>query len=251
MRVSIVTVCYNSAATIRDTLDSVAAQTHGDIEHIVIDGGSTDDTLRIVRQAGRHVATLVSERDRGIYDAMNKGFALATGDLIGTLNADDMLAAPDTVARIAAAAQHAQADAVFGDLVYVEAKPPHAVLRHWRAGPFERQKMRFGWMPPHPTFYVSRQVAQATGPFATDLRIAADYDYVLRVLRRPGVRAAYVPHVIVRMRAGGISNGSMRGILRKSREDLSVMRRNGVGGVGTLVMKNLRKAPQLLMRGAR
>jgi len=249
MKISIITVVHNSAVTIKDTLASVAAQSHPELEYIVIDGASTDDTLNIVRSHGNLVTTLVSEPDRGIYDAMNKGLALATGDLVGFLNADDMFAHPDVVASIARAAeQDPAADAVYGDIVYVREDRPDQVLRYWRSGAFTRSRLRFGWMPPHPTCYVRRSRLPTLGGFKGQLRIAADYDFVLRTLARAGARAAYVPDVLVRMRAGGASNRSLAAMIRKSREDLWALRRNRVGGLGTLLCKNLRKLPQFLQR---
>ena len=243
MRISIITVAYNSRATIADTLRSVAAQSHPDIEHIVVDGASTDDTLAVVRSHGAHVAQVVSEPDRGIYDAMNKGLALASGDFVGFLNADDMLASTDVVASIAAAAV-ADTGAVCGDLEYVRKDRPEQVVRYWRCGPFAASRLRFGWMPPHPTLYVRRSLLAVLGPFDTRLRIAADYDFMLRCLSRPGMQVAYVPKVLVKMRTGGASNRSLSALLRKSREDLIALKRNDVGGLMTLLCKNARKLPQ-------
>jgi glycosyltransferase len=249
MKISVITVAYNSAATIGDTLTSVAAQGHSNLEYIVIDGASSDGTPEIVRQHGAKVHTVLSEPDRGIYDAMNKGLALATGDLVGFLNADDTYAHADVVASIARAAeQDPAADAVYGDIVYVREDHPDQVLRYWRSGAYARSRLRFGWMPPHPTFYVRRSCLTGLGRFDDRLRIAADYDFVLRVLSRADARAAYVPDVLVRMRAGGASNRSLAAMWRKSREDLWALRRNHVGGVMTLLCKNLRKLPQFLQR---
>jgi glycosyltransferase len=244
LKISIVTVAYNSAATIADTLRSVAVQSHGDIEHLLIDGASEDNTLHIVRVHGAHVAKLVSEPDRGIYDAMNKGLALATGDFVGFLNADDMLASPDAVASIARAAAAPGTGAVCGDLVYVRKDRPDEVLRYWRCGPFAPERLRYGWMPPHPTLYVRRSLVSELGPFDTRLRIAADYDFMLRYLGRSGMQVGYVPEVLVKMRMGGASNGSLRAMLNKSREDLIALKKNDVGGLTTLLCKNLRKLPQ-------
>jgi glycosyltransferase len=246
MKVSVITVCFNSAKTVADTLQSVASQTHADIEHLVIDGGSGDQTLNIVREQGHHVARVVSEPDFGIYDAMNKGIALATGDLVGFLNADDVFASPASVNRIATVAQTTEADAIYGDLVYVRADDTRAIVRRWRSGEFRRSRLSFGWMPPHPTFYVRRTLLQQVGGFDTRLRIAADYDLILRCLTQPRCRVAYVPEVLVRMRMGGASNRSIEAMWRKSREDLGAMHRTGVGGIGTLLCKNLRKLPQFL-----
>lgn len=245
MRFSIITVSYNSASTIADTLRSVAEQSHRDIEHIVIDGSSRDATLQIVRAHGAHVARVMSEPDKGIYDAMNKGLALATGEYVGFLNADDLFATPQAVAQLARAAESG-ADAVFGDLVYVAAREVNRVVRRWHSGEFQPSRLRFGWMPPHPTFYVKRSLLPALGGFDTSLRIAADYDFMLRFLMRSGARACYAPHVLVRMRLGGASNESFHALSRKSREDLLVMRRHGLPGWLTLACKNIRKLPQFL-----
>jgi len=246
MKISIITVSFNSALTIGDTLRSVAVQRYPDIEHIVIDGASHDATPEVVRTLGAHVKHFISEPDNGIYDAMNKGIALATGDLIGFLNADDIFASPNSVTNMAAAVSANNSDAVYSDLVYVRADGTDKVVRRWRSGEYSRSRLRYGWMPPHPTFYVRSHVMRQVGPFDQRLRIAADYDFVLRCLAQPERRVAYLPEVLVRMRLGGASNHSVQAIWRKSREDLQVLRRSGVGGIGTLLCKNLRKIPQLL-----
>jgi glycosyltransferase len=243
MKISIITVTFNSAATIADTLDSVAAQRHPDIEHIVIDGGSTDGTQTILAERGSRIARWISEPDGGIYDAMNKGLRLATGEYVGFLNGDDALASPDALALIAAAATN-RPDAVFGDLVYVAPSQRSPLVRYWRAGEFSRGALRRGWMPPHPTLYIHRRAIERVGSFDSRLRIAADYDYMLRLFADPQARMIYVPSVLVRMRIGGASNRSLRALIRKSREDLLVLRRHRVGGVMTLLCKNVRKLPQ-------
>jgi glycosyltransferase len=246
MKISIITVCFNSGLSIGDTLDSVAAQTHPDIEHIIVDGASTDDTLDVVGRRGRHVARVISEPDCGIYDAMNKGLTLATGDFVGFLNADDMLASPNVAASIARAASSPAVGSVCGDLVYVRQDRPEQVVRYWRCGPYTPARLRLGWMPPHPTFYLRRSLLAQVGAFDTGLRIAADYDFMLRCLSLPGMQVGYLPEVLVRMRMGGASNRSLRAMWRKSREDLQALRRYRIGGVFTLMCKNLRKLPQFL-----
>lgn len=247
MKITIITVAYNSAATIGDTLDSVASQSYRDIEHIVIDGASRDGTLDVLRLRGSHVARVISERDGGIYEAMNKGLSLASGEYVGFLNADDMLFGPNVVSEIARAAGQPGIDAVFGDLLYVKQDRPEQVVRYWRSGSFSPERLRFGWMPPHPTLYVRRSRIDSLGPFASQLRIAADYDFILRCLSSPGIGAAYVPKVFVKMRVGGASNRSLRALFLKSREDLIALRRNRVGGCFTLLCKNVRKVPQFLL----
>lgn len=251
MKISVITVCFNSAHTIADTMRSVVGQTHADIEHIVVDGASSDDTLAVVRSFESPMLRIVSEPDQGIYDAMNKGISLATGDLVGFLNADDMFSSSQTIAAIAAAAAlEPRVDAVYGDLEYVSRDRPSRVLRYWRSGPFSSARLRYGWMPPHPTFYLRRATLQRLGRFDLRLQVAADYDFMLRCLIEPGIRVSYIPEVLVRMRTGGVSNGSWRALLRKSREDLAVLRKNRIGGWHTLLIKNARKLPQFLVKAS-
>jgi glycosyltransferase len=242
MKISVVTVAFNSGRTISETLRSVSVQTHPDVEHIIIDGGSTDDTVARIGRDGPHISRLISERDRGIYDAMNKGLDLATGDFVGFLNADDMLATPETLARMAQSMS--DADLLYGDLVYVDAERTNRVVRRWESGPYSLPRLRFGWMPPHPCFYFRRS-AVPTVRFDVRYRIAADYDFMLRCLCAQ-LRVVYLPEVLVRMRSGGVSNRSIRTMLQKSREDLDVIRRHRIGGYLTLASKNLRKLPQFV-----
>ena len=204
MKISVVTVCFNSAATIRDTLRSVEEQTHSEIEHIVIDGASTDGTASIVRREGRRVSRLISEPDQGIYYAMNKGLALATGEMVGFLNADDTYGGGETVSYIARATVDCP-DAVFGDLVYVDSLDVKRVVRRWKSGQYAPGRLRFGWMPPHPTFYVRTDKLRGIGGFDVGLRIASDYDCMLRLMKRPGFRAVYVERVLVHMQIGRAS----------------------------------------------
>jgi glycosyltransferase len=242
--VSIVTAVFNGVDTVADALDSVAAQHGVEIEHIVIDGRSTDGTSELLRAAEGSLARLVVEPDRGIYDALNKGFALATGDVVGLLHADDVFAHDSVLARIAEVFADPAVDAAYGDLQYVRRDATDRVVREWQSGPFRRERLRWGWMPPHPTVFMRRRVLERVGPFDIGYRIAADYDHLMRLLTDPSVRVAYIPEVLVRMRVGGVSNRSIGNMLQKSREDLRAMRAHGVGGVGTLVAKNLRKLPQ-------
>jgi glycosyltransferase involved in cell wall biosynthesis len=245
---SIVTVCLNSARTLADTLASVNAQSHPQIEHLVIDGGSTDGTQALVRAQGQRVARLVSEPDRGIYDAMNKGLALASGDVVGFLNADDVFAGPQSAAMIAAAFA-ADVDACYGDVVYVSADDPARVIRYWRSGNYRRGWCAQGWAPPHPTLYVKREVFARLGGFDASLRVAADFELALRLLDVAGIRVGYIPEVLVRMRTGGASNGSLKGILRGHREMAAALRTHGLpAGWGWSARRLARRIPQLLTR---
>jgi glycosyltransferase len=249
MKISVITAVYNSRDTIAEALDSALAQTHPDVELIVIDGGSTDGTREVLQGYADRLAVLVSELDHGIYDALNKGIARASGEVVGFLHSDDLFADASVLSRIAAAIVDPAVDAAYGDLLYVRKDDPSRVVRTWRAGAFTPGKLAHGWMPPHPTFYVRRAVYQRLGGYDTSYRIAADYDCMLRFLGKGGIRAVYIPEVLVKMRVGGASNRSLRNILQKSREDYRALRVNGVGGVWALVWKNLSKLPQFLRQG--
>ncbi len=251
MKVSIITVSFNNAKTIIDTLASVAAQTHPQIEHIVIDGASTDNTVELVKQFGKHVSWLISEPDTGIYEAMNKGLALAQGELIGFLNADDMYADVGAVAAIVAAANQSGAAAVYGDLIYVRAHEVKSAVRVWRSQRPGPNGLRFGWMPPHPTLYVRSNAMRALGGFNTSYRISADYEFILRCFGNPDMTSQYIPRVLVKMRTGGASNKSLSALWRKSNEDLRALRASGVGGLATLFCKNVRKLPQFFRQAPR
>lgn len=244
MKISVITVSYNSSATIADTLRSVASQSHADVEHILIDGGSTDGTMAVVFSVGGRLHRVVSEPDKGIYDAMNKGLAMASGDIIGLLNADDVYADAEVLHRVAEQFASRPLDLLFGDLVYVRQDDTDVVVRRWIAGNYSRQQLRLGWMPPHPTVFIHRELLQSVGKFDLSFRIAADYEFLLRCFSGGGLRWTYLPLTLVRMRNGGESNRSLGNVLRKSAEDLKALRKNGVGGPLTLLFKNLRKIPQ-------
>ncbi|WP_439532565.1 glycosyltransferase family 2 protein [Polymorphobacter sp.] len=250
MKLSVVTAVYNRERTIADAVDSLRRQTHAKVEHIIIDGGSTDGTLDVLRRTLAADARLVSEPDGGIYDAINKGMARATGEVVGLLHSDDWLADNDVLADVARAFTPG-IDAVYGDLEYVSDKDPTRIVRHWQAGPYSHARLKQGWMPPHPTLFVRRSFLERHSPggrpYDTRLRIAADYEAMLRWFSA-GMRTAYLPRVLVKMRTGGASNRSLARILRKSREDLTAMRRHGIGGLGTLAAKNLSKIPQFLKK---
>lgn len=244
MKISVVTAVFNRRDTIGQAIESVYAQDHDDIEHVIQDGGSTDGTLDVVRAHATDRTDVVSEPDKGIYDAINRGIRRATGDVVGVMHSDDYFKSDTVLSKVAAAFEDPNIDGVYGDLNYVSAEDTSKVLRRWRSGPYDISKLRRGWMPPHPTFYMRRHLFDELGYYDTDLRIAADYDAMLRYFVKGHIRLAYIPEVMVCMRAGGASNGSLRRILRKSREDYMAIRRNNVGGIGTLAVKNLSKITQ-------
>lgn len=248
LKISVITAVCNNRDTIAEALDSVLAQSHADVELIVIDGGSTDGTLEVLRSYGDRISMLVSEPDQGMYDALNKGIRLATGEVAGFLHSDDVFADADSLAHIADGFFSEEVDAVYGNLVYVRRDNPQQVVRHWKAGMFTLHRLRRGWMPPHPAFYVRRAVYERLGGFDTSYRIAADYDCMLRFLSS-GIKTVYVPQVLVRMRLGGASNRSLGNMLRKSREDYRALKSSRVGGLGALLWKNFSKLPQFFRRG--
>jgi glycosyltransferase involved in cell wall biosynthesis len=228
MKISVITVCFNSAATVADTLHSVGSQTHPDFEHIVIDGGSKDATLDIVSKHGPHVECIVSERDQGIYDAMNKGIRLATGDVIGLLNSDDFYASPQTLATVARVFDDPKVQACWGDLCYVKPDDTTKIVRYWRSSPFEPGQFERGWCPPHPTLFVRRKVYERFGGFDLRFSIGADVELMARFLAVKQIPCAYIPEVLVYMRMGGMSNRSLRNILRNNREIWRALRLHGL-----------------------
>lgn len=250
-RISIITATYNSANTLSDCLQSIRAQTWVDVESLVIDGGSTDGTQALVQSRFSDVVNhLVSEPDRGIYDALNKGVHACHGDVIGLLHSDDALASPEVLHHVAQAFEDPSVQAVYGDLVYVHRTAPDKVLRLWRSQAFHPGLLRRGWMPPHPTLYLRREVFERVGHFDLGYRIAADYEHVLRVFSNPALVAKYLPMVMVRMKAGGASNRSLSNVLRKSTEDWRAIRQHDVGGLDTLLRKNLSKIGQFRAAGS-
>lgn len=245
--ISIVTAMWNSAETLHDALDSIVKQTRANTEHVAIDGVSVDETLAVLRRVRVPHQRLLSEPDNGIYDALNKGIRLATGDVVGFLHADDVLAADDILAEVQRRFEDPEVDAVYGDLQYVS-HDLTKVIRHWRAGKYSLARLRRGWMPPHPTLYVRKSVYEEFGGFDLSYRIAADYDWMLRVLPNLRGRIDYIPRVMVKMRVGGISNRSLRTIVQKSKEDYRALRANNIGGLGTLAWKNFSKLGQFFVR---
>jgi glycosyltransferase involved in cell wall biosynthesis len=244
MKISIITATYNSAATVRDTLTSIAGQQYPHIEHIVVDGLSKDDTLKIVQEF-KHVARVISEKDDGIYDAMNKGVKLATGDVIGILNSDDFYTEPAILAKVAVAFEDPSVEAVYGDLQYVKSENVEVITRTWRSGTFRQKYLYYGWMPPHPTFFVRRHMYEKYGLFNTTLRSAADYELMLRFLLKYNACVKYIPEVLVKMRAGGISNASLKNRLRANKEDMLAWKLNDLKPYFfTTWLKPLRKVLQ-------
>lgn len=246
-KISVITATFNSAQTIQGTLESLKQQTYSNFEHVVVDGLSTDSTLQIVQKVGFEGAVIDSQSDKGIYDALNRGIGLASGDVIGFLHSDDFYPNPDVLSKIAKAFSDPSVDMCFGDLAYVKQEDASSVVRRWISGEFKANRLKFGWMPPHPTFYVRRELLQQH-PFNLEYRISSDYDAMLRLLLwRSSRQVAYIPHELVHMRLGGASNKSFANLLTKTKEDWRAIRSNSVGGLVTLVSKNVRKLPQFFV----
>jgi len=248
IRISVITVAFNAARTIGDTLASVAGQTFPDIEHIVVDGASTDGTLEIIERHGTPVARLISEPDQGIYDAMNKGLRVVTGDIIGFLNADDVYAAPDVLAGVAAIMAAEKLDALFGDAEFVSPGRPDRPVRRYRSDRFCPERIAWGWMPAHPTLFLRREVFERFGLFKTDYRIAGDFELVARIFHGGTLLYRHLPEVLVRMRTGGVSTGGWRNTFLLNHEVLRACRENGID---TNLFKILSKYPRKLLEFVR
>ncbi len=216
MKVTIITVCYNAETTIENCIGSVLGQTYKDIEYIIIDGKSTDHTVSLIEKYRTKISTIVSETDKGIYDAMNKGIALSTGDIVGILNADDVFANEICIEKIVKRFEETNAESLYADLLYVKGEK---TIRYWKSGEYNKKKFFFGWMPPHPTFYVKKEAYQKFGKFDTSFRLAADYELMLRFLVKNNLTCCYLPLVTIKMSVGGISNKSLNNRLIANQED--------------------------------
>jgi len=249
MKVSIITVSYNSAQTIADTIKSVISQDHDDIEYIIIDGNSSDNTLAVIDSYKSQLFKVVSEPDNGIYHAMNKGLALATGDVIGILNSDDIYVDSTVISDVVAAIDRANSDACYADLCYVEKSDLTKVVRCWQSGSYSKGNFLKGWMPPHPAFFVKKEFYQKFGFFNTDFRTSADYEIMLRMLYKHNLSCTYLPRVIIQMRVGGQSNISLKNRIKANREDRKAWAVNGLKpGIFTLFRKPLSKISQFFKK---
>ena len=219
LKISIITVAFNSAKTIRDTISSIIKQDYKNVEYIVIDGNSTDETNHIVSEFKENVNVHISENDKGIYDAMNKGIKLATGDVIGILNSDDFYPNSYILSNVIKTFNMNKCEAVYGDLVYVNAQNTSKIKRYWQSGPYTTKKLKNGWMLPHPTFFVKSSIYKKFGLYNTSLHMAADYDMIIRLLYKFNISAKYIPMILVKMRVGGASNASIIDRLRANKED--------------------------------
>ncbi len=246
MKVSIITVTYNSADTLQDCIDSVANQSYKNIEHIVIDGNSKDNTLEII-QKNTSVSRYLSESDNGLYDAMNKGLKLASGDIIGILNSDDIYDNKDVISDVVNAL--GLNEALYTDLCYVDFNDTNILRRYWKSGKYNRISFEYGWMPPHPTLFLKKEVYEKHGYFNLDLKSAADYELMLRFLYKERIKPVYLPKIIVKMRQGGISNQSLKHRIKANKEDRKAWKINGLKMPFFLpILKPLRKIHQYFQK---
>ncbi|WP_299228510.1 glycosyltransferase family 2 protein [uncultured Psychroserpens sp.] len=247
MKISIITATFNSEKTIDTCINSVLNQTYNDIEYLIIDGNSTDNTLDIVKQKAKqhpHVKCY-SEPDKGIYDALNKGISKASGSIIGFVHSDDFLASNSIISEIANTFITHNVDGVYGDLHYVKFDNTNHIVRNWKSQSFKSKLLAKGWMPAHPTLYLKKEIYTNNGSFNLDYKIAADYDFVLRIFKQDQFKFFYLPHTIIKMRVGGVSNRSLKNLIMKTREDFKAIRRNQLKFPLLVVMiKNLSKIPQ-------
>jgi glycosyltransferase involved in cell wall biosynthesis len=244
IKITIITAAYNAAKTIGETLDSVARQSHHNVEHIVVDGASTDGTLSIIEQHRDKLAAVVSESDRGIYDAMNKGLALVSGEVVGFLNADDLYADKDVLSRVVDIMERESLDALFGDVEFFRPEDPTRTIRRYRSARFSPDKIALGWMPAHPALFLRRRVYESYGLFRIDYRIAGDFEYCARIFHGNTLVYRSLPETLVRMRTGGISTSGWRNTVLLNREVLRACRENGID---TNILKIFSKYPAKLM----
>ena len=245
--ISVVTATWNCAKTLPDCLESIGQQAFQSKQHVIVDGASTDGTIDLVKQNSDPTAIFKSEPDKGIYDALNKGVLLATGDVVGFLHADDLYASNDVLLKVAKVFEDPAVCAVYGDLEYVSQDDINKVIRRWKSKPFNQRDLVWGWMPAHPTLYVRREWYARIGGFDMSYKISADYLSILQLFSQPGFKAVYVPEVFVKMRMGGASNKSMKALVRKTKEDWRALRSCGfsfAGATRAIAWKNLSKVGQ-------
>jgi glycosyltransferase involved in cell wall biosynthesis len=226
MKISIITVCYNSEKYIQTAIDSVLQQTYEDIEYIIVDGGSIDATLSIIKPYQHKISKFISEPDNGIYDAMNKGINLATGDIIGTLNSDDLYVDEQVLSQVNEIFQNSKSDSLFADLFYVDKEDTNKIIRKWKTKEFIPGSFKKGWHPPHPTFFVKRDVYNKYGLFDLRYKLAADFELMLRFLEKNKIKSVYLNQPLVKMRLGGATNKNLKNILHQNIECYKAFKKN-------------------------
>ncbi len=250
MKVSIITITYNSAQTVEDTIKTVVSQDYPNIEYLIIDGKSKDRTLEIVDKYKNKISKIVSEKDKGLYDALNKGIKQATGDIVGMLHSDDLYAHEKVISKVVQKFEtDPELEGVYADLVFVNRKDVNKSMRVWESGEYVEGAFLKGWMPPHPTFFVKREVYEKFGGLNTNLKLSADYELMLRLIHKHGIKIGYLKDTIVKMRMGGVSNVSIFVKLKANIEDKLAWKLNGIKpGFATTLLKPLKKIKQYFKR---
>ncbi|SDB65116.1 glycosyltransferase [Flavobacteriaceae bacterium MAR_2010_188] len=249
MKVSIITATFNSQASLKTCIESVNLQDYENLQHVFIDGNSTDNTLNIIRENSKRNNLIISEDDKGIYDALNKGVIASAGDIIGYVHSDDILAHKSIISDIVTMFKNENIDGVYGDLKYVSKNEPKKVIRYWQSREYHPKLILQGWMPPHPTLYLRRSVYDKFGLFNLRYKISADYDFVIRIMKDKNLKFGYLPKVICDMRVGGASNRSVNNIINKTREDYCSLLQNDIKNpVKSVILKNIHKIPQFFKK---
>ena len=242
MKISIITITYNSAATIEQTIKSVLNQTYGNIEYIIVDGLSKDNTLDIINKYQDRIAEIISEKDNGLYDALNKGIDLATGDIIGIIHSDDFYTSDKVIEKVVATFVNNNADAVYANLYYVDKDDVSKIKRKWHSGKYSEGAFLNGWMPPHPAFFLKKEIYNKYGKYNTTFKSAGDYELMLRVIHKHKIKLAYLDEFIVKMRTGGVSNVTVKNRVDANLDDRRAWEINGLKPrFYTLTLKPLRK----------
>ena len=248
MNISIITVSYNSSKTIRESIESVNNLDYQNLEHVFIDGKSSDNTLEIINEFSTRKKTVICEKDKGIYDAFNKGVNNTKGDIVGFLHSDDTFAANDILDQVISVfSKYQDVDGVYGDLMYVDKLNTNKVIRYWKSKVFNQNLLKKGWMPAHPTLFLKKEIYDKHGSFDLNYKVSADYDFMVRILKDSELNFKYLPQVVTKMKVGGNSNRSLSNIIKKSREDFEIIKKNKIGGFVTLLQKNLSKISQFKM----
>jgi len=247
IKISIITASFNSEAHIQSCLDSIAFQTYENIEHVIIDGKSTDKTLEIIDRHPFKPAKVISEKDKGIYDALNKGIKNATGDIIGFLHSDDIFENEYVIEELVSAFEESDSDLVYGNILHVHQENTKKIYRTWNSLPFKKDLLKKGWMPPHNGLFVKRKIFLKHGTYDINFKISADYEWILRVFSKDSIEVLYMDKLILRQRIGGKSNGSLLKIIQVMFEDYKALRSNQnrvVESVKILIRKKLSKLDQ-------
>lgn len=248
MEITIITAVYNGESTIGNSLDSLYKQTYKNFEHVIIDGDSSDKTVKVIKSKIDNRSIIHSEKDKGIYDALNKGILLAKGDIIGILHSDDFYSSNEILEKVVETFEINKCDLLYADLEYISKNNSNKKVREWVSGKFDKVKLKYGWMPPHPTVFMKTDLIKKIGFYDTNYKISSDYDFLLRCLLDKNIKVEYLQIKMIKMKVGGISNRSIKNILLKMNEDYSIIKKNKIYFIApiiTLLLKNVLKVNQI------